>query len=313
MILEQISKESKIPLQQLRIISHTAEHRYRTYKIAKRTGGTRTISHPTPELKFLQRWLVRKVLSVLPVHHSVLSYRQGTSIRDVAEQHSSSNYLLRVDLANFFPSLTADDVQLLLAENASRFSLKLTQEDFSVITKIVCRHGQLTIGAPSSPALSNALLYRLDERIFRACTSDHVIYTRYADDLFFSTDEPNRLSETLQFVKVALSEERHPQLVINEKKTVFTSRKRRRVVAGLVLTSDRQISVGREKKRYIRSMVNSYLRGSLSADQISYLRGYLSYAQSVEPDILNRLRRKFGKLAIDSLLVQQLTTRKPSR
>ena len=76
-----------------------------------------------------------------------------------------------------------------------------------------------------------------------------MVYTRYADDVFLSTDKPYKLSSMLETIESKLVEDGGPVLRINDKKTVFTSRKRQRVITGIVLTSDCVLSIGRKKKR----------------------------------------------------------------
>ncbi|MGH9760941.1 MAG: retron St85 family RNA-directed DNA polymerase, partial [Blastocatellia bacterium] len=276
----------------------------------KRTGGLREINHPTPPLKFLQRWLVKNVFYSLPVNDSVKSYRSGIGILDVAAAHARNSYLLRTDFANFFPSLTGDDIRALIVRNRKKLPLIRGNDDIDVIIKIVCRNNQLTIGAPRSPALSNALLFEFDLRISNYCKKHVVAYTRYADDLFFSTNQPNVLKNVLETVKETIRGQRYPRLHLNESKTVFTSRKRRRIVTGLVLSSENKISLGRNKKRYIRSLVHKYRLKQLSESEISYLRGFLSYAKSVEPNFIGGLMKKFGTALIHTLLSEALTPRK---
>ncbi|KAB7740574.1 RNA-directed DNA polymerase [Parvibaculum sedimenti] len=310
MILERIARETGIGVDHLRVIVKTASRRYKTYTIPKRTGGRRTISHPTPEVKFLQRWLVRNMFSALPVHHAVASYREGVGIADNAQAHVRKNYLLKIDFKNFFPSIRAADIRHLLEKNSSRFSDILTDDDVQVITDIVCKNGALSIGAPSSPILSNAILIDFDEFVFQASKDREVIYTRYADDLFLSTDKPNCLSVMMELIRIRLSSGGQPSLSINEEKSVFTSRKRNRTVTGLVLTSDRTLSVGRKKKRQIRTMIHLYQEDKLSAESISYLRGYLAFVHAAEPDLLVRLQQKFGQETMDQLMCYPLVPRK---
>lgn len=310
MILDRIAGETGVSIDDLSVIVRTASRRYKTYSIPKRTGGRRTINHPTPELKFLQRWMTQNLFGVLPVHHAVTSYRNGVGIAHNARLHASQNYLLKIDFADFFPSISAEDVRSIMVAHSMKFDPQLTNDDITVVVETVCKNGALTIGAPSSPALSNAILYDFDLFVFEACQARHVVYSRYADDIFLSTDEPNRLSNLLEVIRAKLAEGGSPVLRINEDKTVFTSRKRRRVVTGLVLTSDCRLSIGRKKKRQIRSMIHSYENDDLAVDEVSYLRGYLAFVNSVEPDFLDRLRQKYGTELLDQIMGEATVARK---
>ncbi len=90
-----------------------------------------------------------------------------------------------------------------------------------------------------------------------------------------------------------LNAEASPRLRINEAKTAFSSRKRRRLAAGLVLTSDRKISIGRDRKRVLKSLVWKLKRRELTPEEIASLRGWISYLRSVEPAFLVSLQRKY--------------------
>jgi RNA-directed DNA polymerase len=229
-----------------------------------------------------------------------------------AEAHVSQNFLLRMDFANFFPSIKDQDVRLLLRNNMSgqHFS-SLETADVDAIARIVCRNGELTIGAPSSPSISNAALYHFDQRILDKCSELGVVYTRYADDLTFSTNEPQTLKSIHQFVRETVARTLSPRLTVNDEKTVFTSKKRHRSVTGLVLTPTNQISIGRDQKRTVKALCHKYKHSKLPLGQASYLRGYLAFVSSVEPRFIESLKAKYGAELIQTILGETPVRRKP--
>jgi hypothetical protein len=240
----------------------------------------------------------------------VFSYRKGLGIRALADRHVGKNYLLRVDLEDFFPSLKQEDVTRLLKENTFRLPFELDEKDIQNIGRIVCRNGALTIGAPSSPLLSNALLYDFDDRVHERSSSVAVVYTRYADDLFFSTNRPRVLREVLKFVEGVISKTESPKLRLNVKKTAFSSRKWRMLVTGLVLTPDGHVSLGRQKKRHIRGLVHKFQTGKLDASEVAYLRGYIAYTNAVNPEFVGSLQKKFGAEVMAAIANAELLSRK---
>jgi RNA-directed DNA polymerase len=269
----------------------------------------RDIYHPTPELKLLQRWLTENIFETFPVHGCVYSYRTGINIADHAEIHKRSNFLLRLDIKDFFPSITGLDVSRLLARNIQNINFSIDADDAKLILKIVCRkpdHSKralrLTIGAPSSPSISNAILFEFDEVLHRYCSERNVIYTRYADDLYFSTSAPNILADVEVFAKNLLKVTKSPKLRLNTAKTVFTSRKRKRVVTGITLTSDRKLSIGRDLKRQTRTEIYLFIKNDLPVDKLATLRGRLCYYKSVDPIFIDSLSMKFGENIIYSLM-----------
>lgn len=295
MIIERMATRLALPISFLLKLAKTASYRYKEYTIPKRTGGTRTIHHPARELKLVQSWLLENVLISLPVHGAATAYRKGSSIKLNAEMHVANSYLLRVDFQDFFPSLKVSDVDAVLRANHQRLANgNVTNEDIDFIRLIVCRHGCLTIGAPTSPQLSNAIMFEFDETWWRRAHDLEVTYTRYADDLYFSTNRPNILREVLSGVRDSLSAGGGPTLRINDRKTAFSSRKRRRLAAGLVLTPDRRISIGRKKKRMLKSLVMKLKFNELDPVEVAHLRGWISYVGWIEPAFVLALQQKYN-------------------
>ena len=163
------------------------------------------------------------------------------------------------------------------------------------------RQLRLSICAPSSPALSNALLYDFDCRV-AACRDDRKVnYTRCVDDLTFSSHIPGALQEIHGAVRKICGSMQSPQLRLNEAKTVGSSRKHRRRVTGLILTNDGEVSLGRDKKRAIRAGVHHYSQGRLDPPAARRLGGLVAFASSVEPGFVARLVKRYGADVLDRL------------
>lgn len=294
MIYSEIAKSIGVPPDVVRNIANGASHRYKIYTIPKRTQGRRTIAHPAKELKVLQRWLVDVVFPTLTIHDCALGYREGVGIRDVVLRHAQSRFHLRLDYESFFESISALDIKKLLVKHWNALPIYLPKADVERIVKIVVRHGQLTIGAPSSPVLSNAVLYEIDRRIADECKKRNCVYSRYADDLFFSTNEPNVLEKVERRVSRILEDSASPKLKLNTKKIFHSSRKNRVRFLGLIVTPTGEVSVGRSKKKMIRALIHRYQTGDILPDDAIYLSGYLAFIKAVEPNLLKSLERKYS-------------------
>jgi len=291
MLVEIMGAELHLDEKYLFTLAKSASHRYKTYQVPKRSGGSRTIHHPAKELKAVQRWLLKRIISLLPVHEAATAYREGRNILHNAQVHANSAFVLRIDFRDFFPSLTANDLAKHLERNRGLLE-EWEPADTEIFCKFVCLDGCLTIGAVTSPALSNTLCYFLDSAILQYCQPRGVRFTRYADDLCFSTSEPRVLKEVEKKTAVILKEIEYPsRLVINEKKTCHFSRKRRRVVTGLVLTPDGRVTIGRDLKRKLRTMIYCYEK--LGPGERKYLSGMLGHCKAIEPDFINSLIHKF--------------------
>jgi RNA-directed DNA polymerase len=303
MIRDLLSRATGLEPSYVLKVARTANYRYKKYTIPKKDGTPREIHHPARELKLFQGWLATHIFEALPIHPAAMAYRKSKSILSNAVLHASHNYLLRIDFEGFFPSIRGQDVVSLLRKNGAALrALVSTDEDIEIIRLLSCRHDRLTIGAPSSPAISNAVMFDLDTSWFDFSRKIEVTYSRYADDLYFSTNTRGLLSDLMTAVRKSLVECQSPKLFINEKKSVFTSRKRRRLATGLVLTSDRRVSVGRATKRKVKALTFRYLNGLLDGEGLKYLRGFLAYVRSVEPRFLESLRAKYGEEALSKLL-----------
>jgi RNA-directed DNA polymerase len=303
MIRDLLSRATGLEPSYILKVARTANHRYKTYTIPKKDGTSREIHHPARELKLFQAWLATNIFEALPIHPAAMAYRNGKSILSNAVLHASHNYLLRIDFEAFFPSIRGQDVVSLLHKNASALrALVGNDEDIEIIRQLSCRRDRLTIGAPSSPAISNAVMFDLDASWFDLSQKLKITYSRYADDLYFSTNSRGLLSELMTVVRKSLAECQSPRLFINEKKSVFTSRKRRRLATGLVLTSDKKVSIGRATKRKVKALAFQYRNGLLDGKRLKYLRGFLAYVRSVEPRFLESLRAKYGEDTLTKLL-----------
>ena len=301
-LLQLISDSLQLPQDYILRVAKSASFSYKRIEIPKNNGGRRVIHHPRKELKAIQRWLLHAVISRLPVDDSAVAYIKGRNIADNAARHLNSNYLLRLDLRNFFPSITQQDIKNYINENSLEFP-GWDSDDANLFCSLVCRHQRLTIGAPSSPSLSNALCRNLDTEIRVLAERNGVNYTRYADDMFFSTSRPSVLGQIQSEVTRVIENSSIPAgLVLNNNKTRHTSKKHRRVITGLVLSSDDNLSVGRHTKRKLRSLI--YRLESLTDIERSRLAGLISFIRSVEPDFVNRLILKYGSRRI--LLAQML-------
>jgi retron-type reverse transcriptase len=301
-LLSSLGRVALLPEHELIALIRSAPYRYKVYQIPKRAPGQfRTIAQPAREVKALQYWVMNNVLNKFEVHPTAMGYRKGRSIAHNARPHTRGRFLLKMDFKDFFPSLKARDFRNFLKKHGPDFDKETVQALCRILfwrpkgTQDLC----LSIGAPTSPLLSNILMFEFDRRVFTVCSEHGVAYTRYADDLSFSTAKS---SDPLAAVEEAVHEIcrrlRSPSLTLNLKKTVRVSKRDSRRMTGLVLTNDRKVSLGRDMKRKIRAWVHHSVTDRLSEEQTLQLRGMLNYVNSVEPAFLQRLIDKYGVKAI---------------
>lgn len=292
-VLQRMSSDLAMMPSHLAKIIQTAPLRYKIFEIPKKAGGMREVAQPAREVKAIQRWVIREIGPKLPIHSAATAYREGASIRRNAEAHAQSRYMLKLDFTNFFPSILKGDVYLHIERHCSEFLDPAAQR---LIAHVCCwaRRRQpplrLCIGAPSSPLLSNSMMFEFDNLLSSVAEQDCVTYTRYADDITLSSRVRSKIDRYEEIVKQLLAELQYPKLNLNLAKTVRASRAGKRVVTGLVLTPDGGLSIGRDRKRLIRAMYHHSLSHQLDEKELQELQGLLAFADSIEPGFSHRLK-----------------------
>jgi hypothetical protein len=283
----------------VRRIIVSAPKRYKHYSIPKRSGGSRPIAQPARELKLLQRAFVEHFLGGLPIHDAAAAYRRGHSIRSNAARHADNGPILKLDFADFFPSLTSSD----WARYCEKHDIFQSDGEVFLTSQLLFHHVKgrtkirLAIGAPSSPVVSNLLMFEFDSLLTTRLEIEgrgKIVYSRYADDLTFSAPRLGYLKSVEKIVRQTLRDIGSPSLRINDAKRVVATKKVQRRVTGLIITNDNKVSLGRPRKRILRSALERYAHGKLNAEEINWLRGMLAFSKDVEPEFLEVLQRKFG-------------------
>lgn len=300
MLLETLKLQSGMTATQLARLERTASARYKVYYIPKRNGELRKIEHPSRELKALQRWISAFLLQQLPQHPNATAYSKGSSIKSNAARHLGTKFTLRLDFKDFFPSFKEAGIKKFLANASEQIGLKLTDGDIRFASKIFCRHGALTIGAPTSPSLTNRMMYEFDRSVTAFAESAGLVYTRYADDIFISSYHANDLNEILPAIRKFVGQYPYSKLVLNHKKTTYLSKKYNRSITGIVITPTNKLSVGRHSKRRIKGLIWRMEQVGLSVEDQNYLSGYLAFLRDVEPTFVEALVRKYGVKLVEA-------------
>ncbi|HDU8493163.1 TPA: retron St85 family RNA-directed DNA polymerase [Aeromonas hydrophila] len=292
-IISQLAQALHKPEDLIEDILFTAPERYKIYFIPKRTHGYRLIAQPSRSLKECQRAFLGSFK--LPIHSSATAYREGLSIKENALAHKNNSYLLKLDLENFFNSISPQIFWKVWEELKLE---RLEKSEQNLIEKLLfwkCNQELvLSVGAPSSPAISNFCMYTFDSILLSHCEALDITYTRYADDLTFSTNIENALFKIPSEVEKVLFNCFDGYLRINNSKTIFSSKAHNRHVTGITLTNNGDISLGRGRKRYVKHKVHQFSLGKLDLYEIKHLQGLLAYAHHIEPEFYNSLINKYS-------------------
>ena len=287
----QLASMLGIELRTLYSILKSINANYTTHKFVQKNGKVRTINEPSTKLKSIQRLIYFRILQHLPVSKYAKAYRPRITIKQNALPHIGKKYLLKMDIKDFFPSITFTRVY------GAAFNTKFFPKYIgTLLTTLCCKDDCLPQGAPTSPALSNLVMKNFDEYLGKWCEEKGIAYTRYCDDLTFSSDMP--LYGVYLKAKYMLE---NMGFDVNEKKTKFISSKNRQTVTGL--TVNKKLNISSVYKRELRQEVyyvlkfgakTAILRGghedyiiggeTLNVDYLYHLLGKVNYVLSIERD-----------------------------
>ncbi|MFZ5896528.1 MAG: reverse transcriptase family protein [Myxococcota bacterium] len=292
-----------LSLGELRFLAYDREvstvTQYRRFKIAKRTGGERLISAPRKRLKAAQRWILGSLLEKLPLSEHAHGFRTARSIVSNARPHVGAAVVVNVDLRDFFPTVTYRRVKGLFRklgyseEVATLLALLCTEPDtveteLDGVTYYVAKGTRhLPQGAPTSPAITNWLCRRLDQRLSGFARKHQLAYTRYADDLTLSAprgSEPPIGAMLGVLEKVARAE----GFNVHPDKISVKRRGRRQEVTGIIVNE--RIGIDRRTLRRFRAFLFQLekdgpegKRWGASADPIQSAIGFANYVFMVDP------------------------------
>lgn len=263
------------------VINSSSNH-YREFGIKKRSGGIREISVPYPALLEMQYWIYTNILSKIQIHACSHGFAKNKSILTNAKIHLMQENLLKLDLSNFFPSISLGRVIKVFKK------LGYTTNVSYYLASICCLDEGLPQGAPTSPCLSNIIAHDLDVRLLKFSKHFGLKYTRYADDITFSgTVIPVKF---ISYISKIIESE---GFEVNTEKTRLYKSQSKKIVTG-ILVSGETMKVPKEYKRKLRQTMH-YIRTYGIASHIAKrkirepnyidsLIGKLQFWKSVEPN-----------------------------
>jgi len=271
------------------------------FVIPKRNGQKRVILQPSKKLKTIQYWLIINIFKKLNVHSAAFAYRDNLSILENAEVHKGNKYFLKMDLKDFFPSINYSDLIPLIASWHSKETPSWTlSKNAEVLIRLSCfyQNDFLPVGYPSSPIISNVVMYKFDTEISNLINDmekfGEVIYTRYADDLVFSTNKQGACNLLLKAITDYIAKSESPKLVVNTAKTKFGSSSGGTAsVTGLKICNEGRITIHRKQKDHIRLLLSLYGKSILNPEEYNSLLGHLSYIHHVDPAFYSKLQSKY--------------------
>ena len=293
---------------------------YTTHTIPKRDGTDRKICAPKKQLKWVQKQILKHILSKVLPHPAAHGFVSGRSTVSNATPHVGAEIVVKFDLKDFFPTMHYFRVMGLFASIGYPVGNCMfgTEDDSNQIAPVLARlccytpnpklWGSATLpqGAPTSPAISNLVCRRLDARLAGLAEANKGTYTRYADDLTFSfaSAERVKLGRFRWWVDQVCQQE---GFTVNQKKFRVIRDSQRQVVTGLVVND--AVRVPRELRRELRAIVHNCEKLGIESQAIrhpdfkgnvgafsQYLRGIAAYLNMVQPEHGAALLRRVNVL-----------------
>lgn len=271
---------------------------YKQISIPKRSGGIRILNVPPIALKEIQRWILDNILYKVQPEPCATGFMPNKSIISNAAPHLKKKYVLKMDIKDFFPSITFYEIRNIFFEFGYEKSIA------TALANICTYQNKLPQGAPTSPYLANLVCRNMDKRIFKLCQKHQISYTRYADDITVSgSSKIFWLKNVIEEIIVQY------QFSLNNEKTVFLKPGDRKRITGIIVNE--KLSVPRSVTRNLRKEI--YFLKKFGLDEhlqkidfegtpeqyISHLYGVASYVKMVELNkgifFINQLNSVFHK------------------
>lgn len=258
---EELARYFSISLQHLTMLAFSNKvERYKHFRVPKKNGrGLRCIAAPREDLKRLQQIIGEALQMSYRAPDCVYGFVPGKNVSNNAQSHIGKVSLLNIDLEDFFPSISSARIHGLFKKRYG-----FTDDVANILTNLVCEGGSLPQGAPSSPAISNIICYPMDKALIAFATRHRCTYTRYADDLVFSTTSRHKSREiydqSLEGIEAVSSEilsiVEANGFRVNPAKVHIANRGTRQQVNGIVV--NRKCNLPRSEYRALRVLFNNW-------------------------------------------------------
>lgn len=277
------------------------QERYRTFSIPKKSGGERTISVPCGNLKWMQLCLNEIFKALYTASPYAMGFAEGRSIVDNARMHTNQNYVFNLDLKDFFPSVDQKRVWNRLQRPPFNFNAKVAFTIAGLCCMRTIRYREdspfeevfvLPQGAPTSPLLTNAVCDTLDRRLHGLAKRFGLHYSRYADDITFSSMHSVYQigSEFRKELERIINDQR---FTINAKKTRLQHCSVRQEVTGI--TVGQKLNVARKYVKDVRAILHIWEKYGINAAYATFYPRYKSEKFQLhrgEPDLINVISGK---------------------
>lgn len=252
------------------------------------------------------------ILRYLEMNHDVVhSFIKQKSTLTAVQAHAGNKYFFKTDIEQFYANIKRSDVFEVLNLNSKQIPISDISLHIEFLADITTHNDCIPVGFPTSPRLSNAFLNRFDREVQKFCKNNRLIYTRYADDIIISSSVFDVTTTLRDQVQDLLSQYASQKLILNESKTKITHIGNKVKLLGLVVLPNGKITIDSKYKKIIEitlhyftndidkysSLLEEHFKGSEHS-----LFGVLHYANSIDPNYIEKLQRKYGAFVLKGFM-----------
>lgn len=283
---------------------------YYSFLIPKKTGGTRRIDAPNPELmdalRSLKTLFETSFGAKVLYHTSAFAYIEGRSTIDAVKRHQAneSRWYAKFDLSNFFGNTTMEFTMQQLSmifPFSEIIKIPEGRVELEKALDLAFLNGGLPQGTPISPLITNIIMIPIDFKLKKALRDfdgKYHVYTRYADDFIISSRYDFNFRNVEKLIADTIVEF-GAKFTLKPEKTRYGSTAGRNFNLGVVVTADNRITIGSRKKRQYKMLLNNFVMDSLSGnmwatEDVQHLQGIQSYYRMVEGDVIDQITKFIG-------------------
>jgi retron-type reverse transcriptase len=296
-----LSDRMGISLKSLEFLTYTQKlspiNHYTHFKIVKKSGGFREISAPKPQLKRLQHWILENILNKIAINDKAHGFANRRSIITNAIPHIKKSVVINCDLENFFPTIGYPRVKGMFKsfgysdEVANILAILTTEAKTEEILlngkKLYIYRGKryLPQGSPASPTITNLICRKLDSRMIGVAKSLGFVYSRYADDMTFSSNEYKNINKMMYWIRDITKKE---GFILHPKKTKIMKKGSRHEVTGIVVNE--KLSINRKELKRFRALLYQIKKSGIegkswngkSKNLMASIFGYANFIKMVD-------------------------------
>jgi RNA-directed DNA polymerase len=266
-------------------------------------------------LKEFHKFITLFILNKLEINKVCFSYSKGLTTEKCLFPHKNSKYFISTDINNFFNSITKKDILNILDKNLENIGIKDLSKYLNIVVNMLTIDDKLSIGFSTSGVISNAVLFEFDNIVTVHCKKKNIIYTRYADDLIFSSNDKS-VKTIIPKIDEILSTLFDNRLSRNFKKTKFYSHNSRVEILGFTITPSGNITINKKLKSKIENLMYVYINNNskfieiLNKEfdgKIEKISGLMAYINSADKLFMQKMKKKYGNFVIDSFLRKSIS------